>query len=86
MIVISQRYHSIFSTETGAMATNSLSGHNEASKQGARLAVDLLKQYKSKCNEFTDAIVDFWPLPREVMERYQINDVEELNEWLDDQG
>jgi len=50
MIAISQRYHAIFSTETGGMMTNLLYGHDEESKHDARLAVDLLKQYKAKCN------------------------------------
>jgi len=85
MIAISQRYHSIFSTETGGMTTNLLRGHDEASKQEARQAVNILKQYKLKCHEFTEEIIELWPLPRKVMERYQINDVEALNEWLDDQ-
>ncbi|NOR68858.1 MAG: hypothetical protein GQ532_04045 [Methylomarinum sp.] len=70
-----------FPIETGGMMTNLLCGHDEESMHDARMAVDLLQQYKEKCHEFTSAIVDFWPLPREEMERYQVNDVEELNEW-----
>ncbi len=60
-----------------------LQGHDDASKQDALDAVDILVQYKATVHEFTDEIVAFWPLPRRVMERYHFDDTDQLNEWLD---
>jgi hypothetical protein len=61
-----------------------LRGHDEAGKQDALNAVAILQKYKTNVHDFTDGIVDFWPLPRRVMERYHFDDVDQLNEWLDD--
>ncbi|MCK5829709.1 MAG: hypothetical protein KAH20_05355 [Methylococcales bacterium] len=61
-----------------------LRGHDDVSKQDALNAVTILKKYKTNVHDFTDGIVDFWPLPKRVMERYHIDDVDQLNEWLDD--
>ena len=69
----------------GGLATALLSGHDEESKNEALDAVDILIKYKATVHEFTDEIVEFWPLPRRIMERYHFGDVEQLNEWLDDQ-
>lgn len=63
-----------------------LRGYDEKGKQDALFAVAVLKKYKANVHVFTDAIVDFWPLPKRVMERYHFNEVEQLNEWLDDMG
>ncbi|MCF7970894.1 MAG: hypothetical protein K9L22_06980 [Methylococcaceae bacterium] len=70
---------------SGNLATALLSGHDEDSRNEALDAVDILIKYKATVHEFTDEIVEFWPLPRRVMERYRFSDVEQLNEWLDDQ-
>ncbi|SMG62130.1 hypothetical protein BMETH_01_9 [methanotrophic bacterial endosymbiont of Bathymodiolus sp.] len=40
-------------------------------------------EYKTKVHDFTDEIVEFWALPKQIMERYQFDNVEQLNEWLD---
>jgi hypothetical protein len=65
------------------LATSQLIGHDETSKQLVYQAVELLLKYKSTVHEFTDEIIDFWSLPRRVMTRYQFDDAEQLNEWLD---
>jgi len=82
-----QIFPSFFSQikHSGNLASAVLSGHDEESKQEALEAIDILVKYKTTVHEFTDGIVDFWPLPRRVMDRYQFSDVEQLNEWLDDQ-
>ncbi|BCG64620.1 MAG: hypothetical protein methR_P2407 [Methyloprofundus sp.] len=69
--------------ETVGLAKSQLQGHDDASKQHALDAVDILVQYKATVHEFTDEIVAFWPLPRRVMERYHFDDADQLNEWLD---
>ncbi len=69
--------------ETVGLAKSQLQGHDDASKQDALDAVDILVQYKATVHEFTDEIVEFWPLPRRVMERYHFDDADQLNEWLD---
>ncbi len=60
-----------------------LSGHDLTCKQHALEAVDLLKEYKNNVHDFTDEIVDFWSLPQKVMNRYQLDDAAQLNEWLE---
>ena len=60
-----------------------LQGHDELSKQAALDAIDILLLYKSTVHEFTDGIIEYWALPRQIMERYQFDDVEQFNEWLD---
>ena len=65
------------------LATSQLIGHDETSKQFVYQAVELLLKYKLTVHEFTDEIIDFWSLPRRVMARYQFDDAEQLNEWLD---
>ncbi len=87
MISLIQQCNPVHSTvtETGMLATTLLSGHDKASKKVALQAVEVLKEYKSNVHEFTDDIIDFWSLPKRVMERYHFGDVTELNEWLDDQ-
>lgn len=65
------------------LATSQLIGHDETSKQFVYQAVGLLLKYKLTVHEFTDEIIDFWSLPRKVMARYQFDDAEQLNEWLD---
>ena len=66
------------------LATSQLRDHDEAGKQNALDAVDILIKYKSTVHDFTDEIIEFWPLPKRVMERYHFDDAEQLNEWLDD--
>lgn len=61
-----------------------LQGHNEEAKQDAVDAVEILQKYKTNVHEFTEEIVNFWSLPRKIMDRYSFDDVEQLNEWLDD--
>jgi len=87
MISLIQQCNPAHSTvaETGMLAANLLSGHDKASKKSALQAVEILKEYKLNVHEFTDDIIDFWSLPKRVMERYHFGDVTELNEWLDDQ-
>jgi len=65
------------------LATSLLIGHDEISKQYVHQAVDLLIEYKSTVHDFTDEIVGFWPLPQRIMDRYQFDDAEQLNEWLE---
>lgn len=77
---------SFFSHKRETLATSDLLAHDEFGKQEAQHAVDILIKYKSEVHEFTDDIVAFWPLPQKVMARYHINDVDQLNEWLDDFG
>ena len=65
------------------LATSQLIGHDEISKQFVYQAVEVLLKYKLTVHEFTDEIIDFWTLPRRVMARYQFDDADQLNEWLD---
>ena len=69
--------------ETGSLATAQLMGHDSTNKLDALEAVDVLVKYKETVHEFTDEIIDFWPLARRIMDRYQFDDAEQLNEWLD---
>ncbi|NOQ63402.1 MAG: hypothetical protein GQ582_02680 [Methyloprofundus sp.] len=87
MMSLIQQYKATYFTaiETGILATSSLSGHDKASKERALQAIEILKEYKLNVNQFTDDIIDFWSLPKKVMERYHFSDVTELNEWLDEQ-
>ena len=81
-----QQYSTLFSLmkKNSTLDKAALRGYDEKSKQDALNAVAILQKYKTNVHDFTDAIVDFWPLPRKVMERYHFDDVEQLNEWLDD--
>lgn len=65
------------------LASNQLSDHDDEGKHDALLAVDTLLTYKTTVHDFTDEIITFWPLARRVMERYDFDDAEQLNEWLD---
>lgn len=69
--------------ETGHLATAQLQAHDLTSKHDALEAVDILVQYKTTVHDFTDEIIEFWSLPRRIMERYQFDDVDQLNEWLE---
>ena len=69
--------------KTGSLATAQLLGHDLTSKHDAIEAVDILVKYKTTVHDFTDEIIEFWSLPRRIMERYQFDDVEQLNEWLE---
>lgn len=60
-----------------------LRSHDQAGKQYALDAVAILQEYKTNVHDFTDGIVDFWLLPKKVMDRYHFDDVDQLNEWLD---
>ncbi|OQK17381.1 hypothetical protein AU255_05740 [Methyloprofundus sedimenti] len=75
----------LFSTKrkNSSLANAQLHGHDMANKHDALEAVDILVKYKTTVHEFTDEIIEFWPLPRRIMERYQFDDAEQLNEWLD---
>jgi hypothetical protein len=85
-LIIKPIQFSFFSNnkETGTLATAQWQGHDITSKFDALDAIDALVIYKETVHEFTDEIIDFWSLPRRIMERYQFDDAEELNEWLDD--
>jgi len=75
----------IFSKNTAnsSLASAELLGHDLTSKHDALEAVNILVKYKTTVHDFTDEIIAFWPLPRRIMERYQFDDAEQLNEWLD---
>lgn len=85
MTLLSNLYNSFFSqTEKNTrLSVSHLADHDDAGKQDALDAVDILIKYKSTVQDFTDEIIEFWPLPRRVMERYHFDDAEQLNEWLD---
>ncbi len=84
MTFFQQLINSFFSRNNETLATADLLGYDESNKQYAQDALEVLITYKSKVHDFTDEIVAFWPLPRKVMARYHIDDVDQLNEWLDD--
>ena len=85
MISTSQLHASLFSQSRNKenLASNQLQDHDQAGKYDALAAVDILLQYKLTVHEFTDEIIEFWPLPRRVMDRYHFDDAEQLNDWLD---
>ena len=77
-------YRTFFIQKNFILAADSqLVGHDNSSKQDALDAVDILVDYKTGVHEFTDEIVEFWSLPKKVMERYHFDDAEQLNDWLD---
>jgi len=71
--------------EPKKLVHSNLLGHDKLSKQYAIDAVNILIQYKKNVHEFNDVIIDFWPLPQRVMQRYQFDTAEQLNSWLDNQ-
>jgi len=75
----------IFTNLSSFMTVGSfqLQGHDELSQQDALDAIDILLLYKNTVHEFTDGIIEYWSLPQRIMERYQFDDAEQLNEWLD---
>lgn len=85
MTSLSQIFDSHFSqtNKNASLSASHLIDHDDASKQNALDAVDILIRYKSTVHDFTDEIIEFWPLPRKIMDRYRFDDVEQLNEWLD---
>ena len=85
MISLSQIYNSLFSqaNKKASLSSSHLGDYDEVGKQDALDAVDILIRYKSTVHDFTDEIVEFWPLPRRIMDRYHFDDAEQLNEWLD---
>ncbi len=70
--------------EPSQLASSQLRSYDQLGKQEALDAIDILIKYKSTVHAFTNSIVDYWSLPQRVMERYGINDVDQLNDWLDD--
>ncbi len=66
-----------------SLAASKLVGHDQIDKQNALKAVYVLVEYKATVHDFTDEIVEFWPLPRLVIGRYHFENAEQLNEWLD---
>jgi len=66
-----------------SLSASHLIDHDDAGKQDALDAIDILVQYKATVQDFTDEIIEFWPLPRRIMDRYHFDDAEQLNEWLD---
>lgn len=77
-------YRSFISGEQAvSLSESELQGYDLNAKQDALDAVDILVKYKTRVHEFTDEIVEFWSLPKKVMERYHFDDAEQLNEWLD---
>ena len=85
MVPLSQIYNSLFSqaNKKATLSSSHLVDFDEAGKQDALAAVDILIRYKSTVHDFTDEIIEFWALPRRIMERYHFDDAEQLNEWLD---
>lgn len=69
-----------------SLNASTLRGHDEYGKQEALDAIDILLEYKSTVHEFTDEIIAHWSTPQKIMDRYEIDDVEQLNEWLDSLG
>ncbi len=65
------------------LADTDLSGYDATTKQLAQEAIEVLKCYKDHIHDFTDEIIEFWALPQKIMDRYQLDDAEQLNEWLD---
>lgn len=86
MISLQKTGDLIFSWIKGNISpdTAELRDHSEEGKTDALCAVAILQEYKTNVHDFTDAIIDFWELPKKVMERYHFDDVDELNEWLDE--
>ena len=77
-------YRTFFTQKKSILAADSqLIGYDSSNKQEALDAVDVLVDYKTSVHEFTDEIVAFWSLPKKVMERYSLDDAEQLNDWLD---
>jgi len=77
-------YRTFFTQKKSILAADSqLVGHDSSNKQDALDAVDILVDYKTGVHEFTDEIVEFWSLPKKVMERYSLDDADQLNDWLD---
>jgi hypothetical protein len=84
MTTLSGFCRSFFTQEQAtSLAACKLQGYDLNAKQDALDAVDILVKYKTGVHEFTDEIVEFWPLPKKVMQRYSFDDAEQLNEWLD---
>ncbi len=84
MVALSHIYNSLFSqARKSSLSASNLTDYDKASKQDALAAVDILIKYKATVHEFTDEIIEFWPLPRRIMDRYHFDDAEQLNEWLD---
>ena len=85
MASLSQVYTSIFSKtkKNSSLSASHLTNFDETDKQNALDAVDILIRYKSTVHDFTDEIIEFWPLPRRIMDRYHFDVAEQLNEWLD---
>jgi len=85
MTSLSQIYNSLFSqaNKKASLSSSHLVNYDETGKQDALDAVDILIRYKSTVHDFTDEIIEFWPLPRRIMDRYHFDDAEQLNEWLD---
>ncbi|MDC9729776.1 MAG: hypothetical protein PSN04_10705 [Methyloprofundus sp.] len=78
-------FYRLFSSpeKAASLTTSELQGYDLNSKKDALEAVDILVKYKTGVHDFTDEIIDFWPLPKKVMQRYSFDDAEQLNEWLD---
>lgn len=85
MASLSQIYNSLFTQakKNKPLSASHLTEHDEIGKQDALDAVDILIRYKATVHDFTDEIIEFWPLPRRIMDRYHFDDAEQLNEWLD---
>ena len=85
MTLLSNIYNSLFTKiqQNSSLSSSLLADHHAAGKQDALEAVDILIRYKSTVQDFTDEIIEFWPLPRRIMDRYHFNDAEQLNEWLE---
>ena len=85
MAALSQIYNSLFSqaNKKVSLSSSHLVDYDETGKLDALAAVDILIRYKSTVHDFTDEIIEFWSLPRRIMERYHFDDAEQLNEWLD---
>ena len=85
MTLLSNIYNSLFTQmkQNSSLSSSLLAEHDEVGKQDALEAVDILIRYKSTVQDFTDEIIEFWPLPRRIMDRYHFDDAEQLNEWLE---
>lgn len=77
------KYFSLNKQDVKPLAQAQLLGHDSSNKLDALEAIDILLRYKTTVHDFTDEIIEFWSLPRRIMERYQFDDAEQLNEWLE---
>ncbi len=74
MASLLQFYNSLFpnAQKRAGLSASQLMNFDEAGKQDALEAVDILIKYKSTVHEFTDEIIEFWALPRTRCSSFQL--------------